>query len=117
MNVIQQTTSRYTSLSRNMPSRSSTSCMRSQHRLSALRLGAVAVSSLLFATTNIRAADAASTTAPTSEETVVLNPFEVQDTTTGRYQVSEALAGGRLRTDLFESSSNISIITGELMAD
>ena len=54
---------------------------------------------------------------PAGEKTVVLTPFEVRAEPVGPYQVSDALVGGRLRTDLFESSSSISIITKEFMDD
>lgn len=65
----------------------------------------------------------AQTTAPApakpekEEEIVVLSPFEVSGTKDTGYQATETLAGTRIRTNLKDVGSAISVITKEFMAD
>lgn len=51
------------------------------------------------------------------DQVVELSPFQVSATQPGPYQVSEALEGGRVAEDLFESTDNISIVTQQLIQD
>jgi iron complex outermembrane recepter protein len=55
--------------------------------------------------------------APANDQTVELSPFQVTSTPMGPYQTSEALAGGRIAVNLFQSTDNISIVTPQLLAD
>ena len=78
----------------------------------------------LLATSGIWQGLLAQTTAPAAaakpakdEETIVLSPFEV---TAGRdtgYQATETLAGTRIRTDLRDVGSAISVVTKDFMND
>lgn len=61
---------------------------------------------------------AAATTPPApEEETVVLSPFEVTSVKDTGYQATETLAGTRIRTDLRDVGSAISVVTKEFMQD
>ncbi|MBL9208784.1 MAG: TonB-dependent receptor, partial [Opitutaceae bacterium] len=51
------------------------------------------------------------------EEALVLSPFEVTSTQDRGYQATETLAGTRIRTDLKDVGSAISVITKEFMQD
>jgi outer membrane receptor protein involved in Fe transport len=51
------------------------------------------------------------------DKTIVLSPFEVTATRDTGYQASETLAGTRIRTDLKDVGSAISVITAEFMKD
>jgi len=51
------------------------------------------------------------------EETVLLSPFTVSTTTTGRYQATEATSGSRVRISLFDSTQSVSVVTRELIED
>lgn len=55
--------------------------------------------------------------APKAEEAVQLSAFEVSSKKVGPYQVSDTTSGGRIRTDIFESTQGISVITRELIQD
>lgn len=61
-------------------------------------------------------ATAQTATAP-SDEVVVLSPFTVSESATGRYQATEATSGTRVRVSLFESPQSVSVITRDLMDD
>jgi outer membrane receptor protein involved in Fe transport len=61
-------------------------------------------------------APAPSNTEP--EETVVMNPFVVESTaTTGGYLAKETLAGSRIRTDLKDVASAITVVTSQFLKD
>lgn len=51
------------------------------------------------------------------ENIVVLSPFEVSASTDNGYQATETLAGTRIRTDLRDVGSAISVITKEFLQD
>jgi iron complex outermembrane receptor protein len=51
------------------------------------------------------------------DQTVVLSPFEVTSPPVGPYQATQALAGGRVAEDLFESIDNVSVVTPEFIQD
>ena len=51
------------------------------------------------------------------EEVVVLTPFEVKSTSDKGYQATETLAGTRIRTDLKDVGSAITVITKEFLQD
>jgi hypothetical protein len=55
--------------------------------------------------------------APTTEETVVLSPFEIRATSDVGYQARETIAGGRLRTDLKDVASQVDVMTQEFISD
>lgn len=59
----------------------------------------------------------AATPAAKADEAVKLSAFEVSSNRVGPYQVSDSTSGGRLRTDIFESTQGISVITRELIQD
>ena len=52
-----------------------------------------------------------------AEPVVQLNPFTVTGSQVSRYQAAEAASGGRLSVNLFDSTKNLGVITGEFMAD
>lgn len=53
-----------------------------------------------------------------AETAVVLSPFIVSaNADEDRYQPTEATSGGRVRTNIFDSSQNISVIGGEVIKD
>ena len=52
------------------------------------------------------------------EQTLVLSPFIVSaNADEDRYQPTEATSGGRVRTNIFDSSQNVSVIGGEVIRD
>jgi iron complex outermembrane recepter protein len=51
------------------------------------------------------------------DQTVVLSPFQVSETAVGPYQATQALAGGRVAENIFESIDNVSIVTPEFIQD
>ena len=60
---------------------------------------------------------ASAQTPPKTEELIKLNAFEVSSRKVGPYQVSDTTSGGRIRTDIFESTQGISVVTKELIQD
>ena len=52
-----------------------------------------------------------------SDERIILTPFEVSADKVGQYQASEATSGGRVRADLFSETQSISVITNALIQD
>ncbi len=60
---------------------------------------------------------AGSATTAGDDQAVVLDPFKVSGNNVGPYQVSEALSGGRIRAQLFDSTQNMSVLTNALMQD
>jgi hypothetical protein len=60
---------------------------------------------------------AAASDVPSDEEVITLSPFEVTSTTDRGYQATETLAGTRIRTNLADVGSAISVITKQFMAD
>jgi hypothetical protein len=57
----------------------------------------------------------ASSTAP--DEAIVLSPFEVSASSDVGYQARETIAGGRLRTELKDVSSQVDVMTQEFISD
>src|SRR4051812_36274958 len=53
----------------------------------------------------------------TEDETITLTPFEVATSRDTGYQATETLAGTRIRTDLRDVGSAISVITKEFLKD
>ncbi len=53
----------------------------------------------------------------TSEEIVVLSPFTVSSDTDRGYSVTESLAGTRVRTELKDIASSISVVNAEFLRD
>lgn len=55
---------------------------------------------------------------PAPEEVFVLSPFEVRpDAENNRYSPIESISGGRARVNVFDSSQNVSVVSGELLGD
>ena len=54
---------------------------------------------------------------PVDDDTVELSPFEVTATQDTGYQATETLAGTRIRTNLKDVGSAISVVTKEFMKD
>ena len=65
----------------------------------------------------LSAQQAAPPTTPTDEEVVVLSPFEVTAEANTGYQASETLANNRIRTDLKDVATAITVITPEFLKD
>lgn len=61
--------------------------------------------------------EAQTASAPAKEETVVLSPFSVSATSTGRYTATEATSGSRVRISLMDSTQSVSVVTRELIED
>lgn len=57
------------------------------------------------------------TTPAPEEETITLTPFEVSSSKDSGYQATETLAGTRIRTELRDVGSAISVITKEFLRD
>ena len=65
-----------------------------------------------------QAAPAAPAAAKSDDETVVLSPFVVSaEEDKGSYQATATLAGSRVRTDLKDVASSISVVTQEFLKD
>ena len=65
----------------------------------------------------VAAAMSARASAPKSDETVQLSPFEVAAEKDDGYRATSTLAGTRLRTDLRDVAASISVITKDFMND
>ncbi|HEU5077645.1 MAG TPA: hypothetical protein VFT72_00435 [Opitutaceae bacterium] len=63
------------------------------------------------------AAQDSSADSPGTQETVMLNPFVVDASRDRGYQATNTLAGTRIRTDLADVGSAISVLTKELLSD
>jgi len=73
---------------------------------------------LLLGTVSAVAQVPSSTAAtPPSEETIVLSPFEVTGNSDVGYNASETLAGNRLRTNIRDVGSAISVYTAKFLQD
>ncbi len=79
-------------------------------------MGAAAATGLVAQSVD-NASPAAPAAGATDEEVVVLTPFEVNSSTDTGYVATETLAGTRIRTELKDVASSISVITKEFMAD
>ncbi|ACB75039.1 TonB-dependent receptor plug [Opitutus terrae PB90-1] len=83
---------------------------------SALTL-ALSSARIVAQTTNTAASDA-TVPANQDEEVVVLSPFVVESTEDeGKYRASATLAGSRLRTDLRDIASPLSVVTSQFLQD
>lgn len=78
------------------------------------RLGIPACVALALCTV---ATGSAADAAGKADDAVKLGAFEVSSKRVGPYQVSDSTSGGRIRTDIFESTQGISVITRELIQD
>ncbi len=67
--------------------------------------------------TGLYAQQAADEAAATEEDIVVLSPFEVSAETDRGYVATDSLAGTRIRTELKDIGSAVSVITKDLMND
>src|ERR1700761_4889094 len=87
------------------------------------RAGAFALSSALCLITVGRlsaqstAAPAAPAAKPAEEETIVLSPFVVEASEDQGYTAKDTLAGTRVRTELKDVASAISVVTAQFLKD
>lgn len=84
---------------------------------SATVLGAVLLSSALAQAQTTQTAATPATPPAEEEEIVVLSPFEVRASAEAGYQERETLAGTRIRTDLRDVGSAISVVNQQLLQD
>ncbi len=82
-----------------------------------LLLGAVAAIPWAFAQTAPATPPATSATTTTDEEILELSPFEVSSTRDNGYAATETLAGTRIRTNLSDVGSAISVVTRQMLED
>src|SRR4249920_648094 len=80
------------------------------------------MAAMLFVTattlvTSVTAQTTAPAAAPQNEDVLVLSPFEVSADDSRGYQATQTLAGTRIRTDLKDVGSAITVITKEFMQD
>ncbi|KXU37454.1 hypothetical protein AXK11_02390 [Cephaloticoccus primus] len=54
---------------------------------------------------------------PETEEAVVLSPFEISAHQPARYQAAEAASGGRIRTNIMDSPTSVTVLTGAFLED
>ncbi len=52
-----------------------------------------------------------------SDEVIVLSPFTVSSENAARYRASDTLAGSRIRTELKDVGSSVSVVTAEFLRD
>lgn len=76
---------------------------------------------LTFASTAISRAQSTPATAPTAsplkDDIVTLSPFEVSVSKASRYQSDESAGGGRIRANIMETPSSVTVLTREFMED
>ena len=89
--------------------------LRVTHR--ATVFGAVLLSSALGLAQQAPTTTAVTPVTPKEEEAIVLSPFEVVTTKDTGYQATETLAGTRIRTNLADVGSAISVVTKEFLKD
>ena len=82
-----------------------------------ISLAGAAAASGLHAQTAPAPAIAPSALEPSGEEVVVLTPFEVSASSDTGYVATETLAGTRIRTELKDVASSVSVVTKEFMDD
>src|SRR5688500_18055632 len=85
--------------------------MKTRYKLSVLALTASAVCQGLYAQT------APESQAPQDDEIIELSPFEVTAEQDRGYQATQTLAGTRIRTNLADVGSAISVVTREFLED
>ncbi len=90
------------------PFRCSRTSLRPAVSLPLLLAGALSLSAQVVAPPTVR---------PVDEEVVQLSPFEVSATSNEGYLATSSLAGSRLKTDLKDIASAISVITPQFMKD
>src|SRR5205823_2367162 len=87
-------------------------------RLTAWDRGLLAASALCLVTAPyLRAQTAPAAAKPDEEETIVLSPFVVEASGDIGYQAKETLAGSRVRTELKDIASSISVVTSKFLQD
>ncbi len=79
-------------------------------------LSALLASAFTFPVLSFAQATSAADT-QTTDEVVVLSPFVITDTQTGRYQPTQTTSGGRVRVNLFDAPQSVSVVTRELVDD
>lgn len=79
-----------------------------------VRFAVAASSALTFA---LLSAQTTPPTAAAKEDAVVLSPFTVTSTASGRYQATESTSGSRVRVSLFDSTQAVSVVTRDLIED
>lgn len=79
-----------------------------------VRFAVGASSALTFA---LLSAQTTPSSVPAKDETVVLSPFTVSSSASGRYQATESTSGSRVRVSLFDSTQAVSVVTRDLIED
>ena len=67
--------------------------------------------------TSVAASAQGTSPKPAQEDAVVLSPFFVDATTDRGYQASSTLSGSRLKTDLKDVASSVTVLTEEFLSD
>jgi iron complex outermembrane receptor protein len=90
-----------------------------RHRKAIASLAALGLFVAQHASGQTTVATTTTTTSATTsgDQPVVLSPFEVTESPAGPYQATQALAGGRVAENLFESVDNVSIVTPQFIQD
>jgi len=52
-----------------------------------------------------------------TEEAIILSPFEISAQQPARYQAADAASGGRIRTNILNTPSSVTVLTGEFLED
>ncbi|HVZ64538.1 MAG TPA: TonB-dependent receptor plug domain-containing protein [Lacunisphaera sp.] len=89
--------------------------MKTQSKFALILFAAAAATPGLVAQT--QNAPAPTPAGSENESTIVLSPFEVSATKDTGYQATETLAGTRIRTDLKDVASAITVVTKEFLQD
>ena len=82
-----------------------------------LTIVGAAVTSGLAAQTAAPAADAPASAKPADDEVYVMNPFEVSVDSDVGYAATQTLAGTRIRTDLKDVATSITVVNKQFMSD
>jgi outer membrane receptor protein involved in Fe transport len=77
----------------------------------------LSLSALLACVLSVSAQGVPPSLAPTEEEVLQLSPFEVNTSTNEGYLATSSLAGSRLKTELKDIASPISVVTPQFMKD
>ncbi|KXU36239.1 hypothetical protein AXK12_03630 [Cephaloticoccus capnophilus] len=52
-----------------------------------------------------------------TDEAIILSPFEISAQQPARYQAADAASGGRIRTNILNTPSSVTVLTGEFLED
>ena len=62
-------------------------------------------------------ASQSSSSSPNEEDVVTLSVFEISSSQPGRYQADESASGGRIRTEIMDTPSSVTVLTREFIED